>query len=300
MGVGWVLILCKKTLEELRKIINGDGTDDYKSGPKLVDFFNELGFNDSYGQGFPSRWFFTDCKLEKINGTPAIDKCIKTIFSVNNYIGRVEYLDEMITKFNQYLAFDKWRVIRVNEKISFEKLDEIIVKNKKKTSEMSEKEFLQLSFDSSIDRIGLEYLLTDILKMRILEAESNISIGNSLSSIILIGSVMEGILLGVVLKYPDTFNKCNSAPIDNITQKVKKFNNWTLNDFINSAYELRIINEDVKKFSHVVREFRNYIHPYQQLQSQFRPTKDTALICLQVLKALISQLEEYTNKSSIK
>ena len=209
-------------------------------------------------------------------------------------------MDKLIADFNQYLVFDKWKIVRENEKITFKKLDEIIIENNEKTSEMSEKEFLQLSFESSIDRIGLEYLLTEILKTRILEAESNTSIGNSLSSIILIGSIMEGILLGVALKYPDAFNKCNSAPIDNITQKVKKFNNWTLNDFINSAYELRIINEDVKKFSHVVREFRNYIHPYQQLQSQFRPTKDTALICLQVLKALISQLEECTNKNRIK
>ena len=42
--------LGKKTLEELRKIINGDGTSDYRSGPQLVTFFNGLGFNDSYGQ----------------------------------------------------------------------------------------------------------------------------------------------------------------------------------------------------------------------------------------------------------
>lgn len=60
------MILCKNTLEKLRKIINGDGKDDYRSGPKLVSFFNELGFNDSYGQGFPSRWIFTDHKLEKL------------------------------------------------------------------------------------------------------------------------------------------------------------------------------------------------------------------------------------------
>lgn len=89
------------------------------------------------------------------------------------------------------------------------------------------------------------------------------------------------------------------APIDNNTKKVKKFNDWTLNDFINSAYELRIINEDVKKFSHVVREFRNYIHPYQQLCSKFTPDKHTALICLQVLKALIAQIGEYVKMNNI-
>lgn len=293
------MFLCKTTLEKLREVINADGTEDYKSGPELVIFFNELGFNDSYGRGFPSRWVFTDDKLKEINGTPLLDKCIKSIFAVNNYIGRIPYLDKLITDFNQYLVFDKWKIIRENEKIIFQKLDKIIIDNKAKTSEAYEKEFLQLKFDTSIDGIGLEYSLTEILKKRILEAESNTSIGNSLSSIILIGSIMEGILLGVALQYPDSFNKSSSAPIDNNTKKVKRFNAWTLNDFLNTAYELRLINEDIKKFSHVVRDFRNYIHPYQQLCSKFTPDEHTALICLQVLKALIAQITAYVKKNNI-
>ena len=74
--------LSAKTLEKLRVIINGDGTPDYRSGPKLVEFFNDLGFRDQYGQGFPSRWFYTDEKLKAINGTPELDKCIKKVFAV--------------------------------------------------------------------------------------------------------------------------------------------------------------------------------------------------------------------------
>lgn len=62
------------------------------------------------------------------------------------------------------------------------------------------------------------------------------------------------------------------------------------------AYELNIIHEDVKKFSHVLREFRNYIHPYQQLCSSFYPDENTALICLQVMKALIAQISEYVKR----
>ena len=60
--------LSSKTLGKLREIINGDGTQDYRSGSMLVKFFNELGFRDNYGQDFPSRWFYTDDKLQKING----------------------------------------------------------------------------------------------------------------------------------------------------------------------------------------------------------------------------------------
>ena len=105
---------------------------------------------------------------------------------------------------------------------------------------------------------------------------------------------MEGILLGMAQKHPDKFNKSKSAPVNKNSAIVKKFNEWTLSDFINSAYELGIIKEDVKKFSHVVREYRNYIHPYQQLCSQFNPDKHTVSICFQVLKAMISQISEYS------
>lgn len=78
--------LSQRTLKELRIIINGDDTDDYRSGPQLVDFFNDLGFKDIYGQGFPSRWVYTEQKLKIINGSSKLDKCIKKVFSVVNYI----------------------------------------------------------------------------------------------------------------------------------------------------------------------------------------------------------------------
>jgi len=59
---------------------------------------------------------------------------------------------------------------------------------------------------------------------------------------------------------------------------------------IDVAFELKIIKEDVKKFSHALRDFRNYIHPYQQVSSGFNPDHHTANICFQVLKAAIYQL----------
>lgn len=261
-----------------------------------LGFFNKLGFDDCYGSGFPSRWIFTEDKLNEINGTNKLEHCIKTIFAVNNYIGRIDYLDSLISEFNQYLAFDKLKVVRDNEKILIEKLDRIIISSDKEQSNISENEFLQLVFDKSIDDIGLDYNITEILKIRMIEAESNIKIGCSLSAIILIGSIAEGVLLGIATKYPRIFNMANSAPTNQNDGRVKPFNAWTLNNFIEVAYELDIIHEDVKKFTHVLREFRNYIHPYQQLCSKFNPDIDTAAICLQVLKALIAQISEYVKR----
>jgi hypothetical protein len=38
------------------------------------------------------------------------------------------------------------------------------------------------------------------------------------------------------------------------------------------------------------KDFRNYIHPYQQLGSQFNPDKQTSKISWQVLKTAIHQI----------
>lgn len=280
-----------KTLEKLRIIINGDGTADYRSGSQLVAFFNALGFNDKYGHGFPSRWAYTDEKLTRINGTPELDKCIRNTFAVFNFIGRVAELDALIADFNQYMAFDKWSVVRDNDTITFKKLDKVVVDpGKSNAAEIKEDEFLKQTFNVDIDAMGLDLNVINIIKLRLKEVETCIGNDASLASILLIGSIMEGILLGTALMYPQQYNQSPSAPKDKDTGRVRKFPEWTLNNFVDVSSEIGLLRQDVKKFSHVVRDFRNYIHPYEQMSSGFSPDKHTALICLQVLKAAISQI----------
>ena len=284
--------LCKRTLEELRNIINGDGTPDYRKGYQLVDFFNDLGFRDTYGQGFPSRRMYTDEKLRVINGTPQLDMCIKKTFAVVDYVGRIDQLDALIADFNQYLAFDKWEVVRDNDAISFKRHDKVIVESQRKESVTTEDEFLKRTFDVDINQLGLDPSINDIISMRLKEAESCVKGAAPLSSVIMIGSILEGILLGIASSYPKQFNQAQCAPKDD-TKCVRKFPDWTLNNFIDAASEIGFLKQDVKKFSHVVRDFRNYIHPYSQMASRFTPDKQTALICLQVLKAAICQIGDY-------
>jgi len=49
--------ISERTIKRLGEIITGDkALSPYRSGPKLVSFFNDFGTNHTYGQGFPSRW----------------------------------------------------------------------------------------------------------------------------------------------------------------------------------------------------------------------------------------------------
>ncbi|MCH7828013.1 MAG: hypothetical protein IIC75_08605 [Bacteroidetes bacterium] len=280
--------LNQKSLEKLRLLINEE--TEYRSGSKLVTFFNDLGFNDSYGQGFPSRWMFTDEKLSNINGTEDLDKCIKKLFAPINYIGRYKELDNFIEDFNQYIAYDKWKVIRNSAEITFKRASKINFEQPETNEKFKEDEFLDHEFeDVKLETIGLDGVITDILKLRFEEIKKCLNSDAPLSVIFLCGSTLEGVLLGIGLKQPKEFNKAKSAPKDK-DGNVKKLHNWTLNNLIDTAYEIGLLKEDVKKFSHSLRDFRNYIHPYEQLSSGFNPDKHTAKISWQVLKAAIFQL----------
>ncbi|MBI5375815.1 MAG: hypothetical protein HZA77_10290 [Candidatus Schekmanbacteria bacterium] len=280
------MILQKKSLEKLRNLINEE--TEYRSGPQLVSFFNELGFKDQYLQGFPSRWMYTDEKLSKINGTPELDKCIKKLFAPVNFIGRFADLDKFIKEFNQYLAFDNWKVVRNEKEIIFAKADKINFEDS--SSETEEDEFLKREFSEiSLEKIGLDGVITETLKYRFEEMKKCLSVTAPLSVIFLAGSTLEGILLGIALKHPKEFNQSKMSPKDK-EGKVKQFPDWSLNNFIDVAYDVGLLLEDVRKFSHSLRYFRNYIHPYEQVSSGFNPDKHTAAICWQVLKAAIYQL----------
>lgn len=163
-------------------------------------------------------------------------------------------------------------------------------KSVKTTTSTSKNDFLTADFgEINISKLPIEGQLHSILGNRLGEAQRCLDNGANLSVIFLAGSILEGALLGAAQKYPKQFNESHSCPKDE-TGKPKSFHEWTLSQLINIGGEVHILGEDVKKFSHGLRDFRNYIHPYQQMNSNFTPDADTARICLQVLKAALSDL----------
>ncbi len=154
----------------------------------------------------------------------------------------------------------------------------------------TESEFLMKEFSTlSIDKLGLDPVIGEILDERITEIRQCLAVKAPLAAIFLCGSTLEGILLGIACKKPREFNESALSPKDK-AGRPKQFQEWNLNDFINVARDLNLVGEDVKKFSHGLRDFRNYIHPYQQMTSSFNPDEHTAKICWQVLRAAIAQL----------
>ncbi len=154
---------------------------------------------------------------------------------------------------------------------------------------VTEDEFIKKEFkEVSVSSLKLNGAITDILNQRLQEIKKCLNSKASLACIFLCGSTLEGILLGVALNHPRKFNQAKASPRKE--GKVLQFHEWTLSNFIDVAKETEIINEDVRKFSHVLRDFRNYIHPYQQASHKFNPDEHTAKLCWQVLKLAIYQV----------
>ena len=154
----------------------------------------------------------------------------------------------------------------------------------------TEDQFLQRDYGNvSLGSIPIDPNLIPILDARYQEAVRCLHSNAPLSSIFMCGSILEGLMLGTALANPKTFNQAAASPKDD-NGKVRPFPEWSLAQFIDVACELGYLKVDVKKFSHALRDFRNYIHPYQQMSSRFAPDRHTAQICLQVLKAGIASL----------
>jgi hypothetical protein len=151
-------------------------------------------------------------------------------------------------------------------------------------------DFLHHEFSiPNIQKLPIEALAVPIIEGRLSEARATMGAKAYLSTIFLCGSVLEAVLLGAAQKGPSRFNRASASP-KAADGSVKRLHEWSLAQFIDVACEIGLLKPDVKKFSHGLRDFRNYIHPYEQMVSGFTPDEHTAKVCFQVLKAALASI----------
>ena len=156
--------------------------------------------------------------------------------------------------------------------------------------ELTESDFLKQEFSKiDISKLNLDSSFEKVIQQRLDEIHKSLQSEASLSVIFLCGSTLEGLLCHVAAQNLHKFNASESAPKKN-GKTTKQLRDWTLDNLINVAYKENFIKLDIKKFSHTLKDFRNYIHPRQQASDNFNPDTHTAKISWQVLQATIANL----------
>lgn len=106
------MTISNKVTKQIGTLIAGDALNTpYMSGPKLVDFYNECGFEDIYGEGFPSRWKYSMDKIVQSNGSSRLKKVLEEFVDPRRYGGDAIISKKIVSFINQLIRFDGYALV---------------------------------------------------------------------------------------------------------------------------------------------------------------------------------------------
>lgn len=106
------------------------------------------------------------------------------------------------------------------------------------------------------------------------------------SVIVLAGGAIEAILTDLLLQHPKGAKAASKA-----SQK-PDITAWDLADLINVCVELKLVSTGIERLSHPVREYRNLVHPGNELRNKLTFGPEEAKIALEVLHILHRDLSK--------
>lgn len=287
--------LATDILDALAEFICGDDKDRfpvYRSSSNLTRFFQNIDIDATHDGSTRKPWVLG--VLKQLHPSD-IEKVILRLVDPREYQGVGDSFKKAVQSMNEILVMESLAVGFDNvrpfiKRAAPQKFDEAEIF---KTTTKDETDFLRKQFgdDIHIQELGLDSVITSYLQQRVDEAQSCPKNKVPLGTIFLLGSTLEGILLAVALKDQAKYVRSKTAPKEK-AGPVKKIYDWRLAELIDVAHEVDDLKLDVKKFSHVLRDFRNYIHPFHQMSHSFNPDQHTVDICWQVFKAAFYQLKE--------
>lgn len=273
------------SLEQLAELICGDDrtfAPVYRSSWYLTHFFEGVGLSRFKHDGSTRKWWvlgcLKQCSVEEIN------KVVLGLASPKIYKGNVDHLELSLKSLNEILNPEGFSVEIYGVKPMLIKIGPRLPRALK-TSQKAETISLE---KPDFTLIGIDTEFSELLTDRWDEIEKCLQCGAYLASIILMGSLLEGILSWELIKFQEDAFRASASPKDSKTGKPKPINDWSLSQMINVGHELGWLGVDVVRFSHSLREFRNLVHPLQQMKERIIPDKDTCNISWQVVKASIN------------
>lgn len=131
-----------------------------------------------------------------------------------------------------------------------------------------------------------------ILERRWVECSACVSANAPLAATVMMGGLLEGLLMARILRERNQgpIFKAKAAPKDKQGTPLPNLRDWTLQDFIAVAHELKWITKTVRDIGDILRDYRNYIHPQKELShGVVLSPSDAGLLC-QIGKSIAKQV----------
>ncbi len=105
------------------------------------------------------------------------------------------------------------------------------------------------------------------------------------SVIILCGGAIEAILTDLLLANESQAKASPKA------QKIPDISRWKLSNIIDVCVDLKLVSSGVEKLSHSLREYRNLVHPGNEIRNKLTFDAEEARIALEVLNIVYRDLK---------
>lgn len=263
-------VLDLRTTERLAELICDHGGPHARSVRALTRFLEGAGWDVAYDGGARVPWLVEEIR-QRNNDPEAIDALLKRIIDPREYDGGIKESSTLVEPLNDLLAADGLQVGHedggrpvVRRPDDARDLDELAAR-------LADPELRQ-----AVREIVGDSEMAKILVARLDEVAACRQAGAYLLAVIGIGSFVEGLLYDVV------------RPRD---PETKKHPQPTLAFLLDRAHKRGWLQHDAFTFGGVVREYRNLVHPREQLNTAFEPDNDTVLLCWQPVLAAINDLQ---------
>ena len=259
----------------------------YRSRSEMHAFFQRVGVQPQ-GQSSTRKWFALE-SLQLLNKehsgnlvSSSLEKVLLRLATPKEYRGDSEIAKKVIDHVNRVLQVEGLEIVLLGVDPQ--------LREKSPSASPSKPERKPPEPPPDFRRLVSDPTLADVLTFRWKEAQKCMEVGAYLSSVVMMGSILEGLLLSRVLAEPTISCGAKAAPKDGKTGKPKPIHDWGLSSLIDVAHEVGWLQGDVKRFSHALRESRNVVHPYVQCHRDERPDSHTCSICWQVVRAAVADL----------
>jgi hypothetical protein len=266
----------ESTLDELARLICGDDGPLYRQGWEVRDFFRRAKISDvpEY-DGSPRRAW----TLELLRGTNGeqtnAEQAILRLADPREYPEEHAAFIQTLERLNRILALEGFRIEHVHGR-----------------AQLAECE-IEIPFSHPVPQVQLKVTMAEVLanpafaavaQQRLDEARICHTNRAYIATIIMLGSLLEGILVGTAT---DRLSGPPPRPLDRIG----------LHDLINLAHREGWIEIDVQKGSDLIRTYRNLVHPLAQLRMKHTPDADTVEMCWPIVNATLNDLAATRSRS---
>ncbi|WP_406294368.1 hypothetical protein OG948_05895 [Embleya sp. NBC_00888] len=261
----------ESTLTEVAHLICGDdGPLVYRQGWELPEFFRRADWSEvPEHDGTPRHQWTTALLNERRLLRPEeVEQAVLRLANPREYHGQEKEYRATVDRLNQLLLVEGWRVDLVRGMPVLSEQDPVF------GARIVPRVELQVSISQVVD----DPELAAAVQRRLDEARTCYENGAYIATIIMLGSLLEGVLLHAAS------SRSSTSPLP------KPLDRLGLQDLVQFAHVNGWIDLDAKMAFELVRHYRNSVHPHREVRSKHSPDRDTVDLCWPVVNATLNDL----------